>query len=293
MPNAHHVPASDIERETGFGKDLLRKWRQRYGFPEIETTADGKVGYSRKTVNQLLSIKRLLEGGFRPASVVGKTPLELERLRRGIADRTSDQSLPESTIKLIDRLKNADLGGFQTLLAKYRSQETLTEYVVKTIAPLLTGVGDAWSRGDIEVYHEHFCSSLIQRWLHAEILSLKPRRGLPCVLFATPPDEHHALGLMMAEAVLADLGAKCFCLGTHVPLNDLKLAAMACKADIVALSFSFAYPARLVRPVLLHLRHLLPEHVQIWSGGAGASIIRRPPKGVRIFLDIEDILEVL
>ena len=71
------VLASEIERETGFGKDQLRKWRQRFGFPPAESTANSKAAYSRETVDQLLLIKRLLEGGFRPRQVVGKTALEL------------------------------------------------------------------------------------------------------------------------------------------------------------------------------------------------------------------------
>jgi DNA-binding transcriptional MerR regulator len=54
------VSPSDIERETGLGKDQLRKWRQRYNFPPIELTADGKAAYSRKTVDQLCLIKRLI-----------------------------------------------------------------------------------------------------------------------------------------------------------------------------------------------------------------------------------------
>ena len=72
---------SEIERETGFGIDQLRKWRQRFGFPPKESISDGKMTYSLKTVDQLLLIKRLLEAGFRPGQVVGKTVLELEKLK--------------------------------------------------------------------------------------------------------------------------------------------------------------------------------------------------------------------
>ena len=75
------VSFSEIERETGFGKDQLRKWRQRFGFPPVESVAGGKAAYSRQTVDQLLLIKRLLEAGFRPGQVVDKTVPELEKLR--------------------------------------------------------------------------------------------------------------------------------------------------------------------------------------------------------------------
>ena len=73
---------SEIERETGFGKDQLRKWRQRFGFPPRELALDGQSIYSLNTVSQLHLIKRLLEAGFRPAQVVGTTESELEKLNR-------------------------------------------------------------------------------------------------------------------------------------------------------------------------------------------------------------------
>jgi methanogenic corrinoid protein MtbC1 len=289
------VPSSVIEYETGFSSDLLRKWRQRYGFPMQETVAGGKAFYSRETVNRLLLIKRLLENGFLPAQVVSRSPLELDRLLLAIANDAPNPSVNESIKKLIERLKHTDQVGFLALLVKARAKGTLTEFVTNTVAPLLTSVGVAWSTGEIEVYHEHLCSTIIERYLHAEILLCKPKRGFQkiLILLATPPEEHHALGLLMAEAALADQGAKTISLGTNIPLNDLKLAAISCQADIVALSLSFAISARRVRPILTHLRHILPDDVEIWAGGKGADIIRLPQSGVRIFLNFEESIVAL
>ena len=101
------------------------------------------------------------------------------------------------------------------------------------------------------------------------------------------------LGLLMIEAVLAEQGARTINIGADIPLNNVKLAAISCKADVVALSFSFAYPARDVVPTLLHLRRLLPLQIQIWAGGAGLSGIRKHPKGVRIISDIEEAVAAL
>ena len=293
MPTGYLVPASDIERETGFGMDLLRKWRQRYGFPLPEARADGKAGYSRKTVAHLLLIKRLLEGGFRAAQVVGKTPLELDRLHLALADRAPEPRMNASIRKLIERLRQTDVAGLDALLDKARAMGTLTEFVLNTLVPLVKEVGDAWSRKEIEIYHEHLCTSIVERRLHAEILASKPKRGYPRILFATPSEERHALGLLMAEAVLADQGAHTINIGPDAPFNELKLAVVSCKADVLALSFSFAYPARRVRPVLLHLRRLLPARMEIWVGGAGVAGVKRPPKGVRLFPEIAEASDAL
>ena len=284
---------SEIERETGFGKEQLRKWRQRFGFPPKESNDDGKIAYSGNTVEQLHLIKRLLEAGFRPAQVVGKTVLELEKLKIELGLNAVVLAPDESILTLIEHIKLNDLKGFLSLLIKKRGKQTMLEFVQNTIAPLMIGIGDAWRRDEIDIHHEHLCTAHIERYLHAEILRLRPRDGLPVILLALPPGEHHLLGLLMAEAVLAEEGAVTINIGSGIPLNNLKLAAMSCKADVVALSFSFAHPSKDILPTILHFRRLLPPEIQIWVGGAGISVIRKKPKGVDFFYDFKDAVFAL
>jgi DNA-binding transcriptional MerR regulator len=288
------VSVSEIERETGFGKDQLRKWRQRFGFPPAEGAAGDKAVYSPKTVDQLLLIKRLLEAGFRPGQVVGKTVQELEKLKLDLGLTVPVECLDESTQALIEQLKRTDLTGFSALLAQRRAGGTLLEFVRDTVTLLMIGVGEAWRRDELDMHHEHLCTSCVERLLHAEILKLQPKKRLPSVVvFALAPGEHHLLGLLMIEAALAEQGAKTINIGSDIPLNNLKLAAISCKADVLALSFSFAYPARDVLPTLLHLRRLLPPQMQIWAGGAGVAGIRKQPKGVRISSDFGEAVAAL
>ena len=292
LSNTFFLP-SEIERETGFGKEQLRKWRQRFGFPPKESNVDGKIAYSGQTVEQLHLIRRLLEAGFRPAQVVGKTVLELEKLKLELGLNAVVYAPDESIITLIEYIKLNDLKGFSSLLIKKRGKQTMLDFVQNTITPLMIGIGDAWRRDEIDIHHEHLCSAHIERYLHAEILRLQPRDGLPVILLALPPGEHHLLGLLMAEAVLAEEGAIAINIGSGIPLNNLKLAAISCKADVVALSFSFAHPSKDILQTILHFRRLLPPEIQIWVGGAGISVIRKKPKGVDFFYDFKDVVFAL
>ena len=278
---------TDIERETGLGKDQLRKWRQRFGFPLLELTPSGKTAYSIKTIDRLLSIKRLLDAGFRPGQVVSASDQELEKLTLAVSQSAPVVCRDPITQLLIDKLKLTDLAEFKALLAEIRDKRTLGTFIRNTIAPLMISIGDAWMRKEIDIHHEHLCTAVIERYLHAQILQLKPIRGFPRLLLALPPEEQHFLGLLMFEGVLAEQGAETINIGAYIPLNNLKLAAVSCKADVVALSFSFHYPARKVIPTLQHLRRLLPVHMEIWAGGAGLSGLRKNPKGVRIFSDLD------
>jgi hypothetical protein len=183
--------------------------------------------------------------------------------------------------------------GFLAFLKEKRLAQTMLDFVQCTIAPLMISIGDAWSRDEIDIHHEHLCTACVERYLQSEILSFLPRQGFPVILCSLPPGEHHLLGLLMAEAVLAEQGAVTINIGSDIPLNNLKLASISCKADVVALSFSFAYPARDVLPALSHFRRLLPEHIQIWAGGAGISVIRKKPKGVKIIYDFNEVVNAL
>ncbi|MCX7260719.1 MAG: MerR family transcriptional regulator [Burkholderiales bacterium] len=293
MQSSTYFLPSEIERETGFGKEQLRKWRQRFGFPPKESNVEGKIAYSDQTVEQLHLIRRLLEAGFRPAQVVGKTVLELEKLKLELGLNAVVYAPDESIVSLIEYIKLNDLKGFLSLLIKKRGKQIMLDFVQNTIAPLMIGIGEAWRRDEIDIHHEHLCSAHIERYLHAEILRLRPREGLPVILLALPPGEHHLLGLLMAEAVLAEEGATTINIGSGIPLNNLKLAAITCKADVVALSFSFAHPSKDILPTILHFRRLLPPEIQIWVGGAGISVIRKKPKGVDFFYDFKDVVFAL
>jgi len=295
MPSRKLVAPSEIERETGFGKEQLRKWRQRFDFPLLESAVDGKPGYSRETIRRLLLIRRLLEGGFRPGQVVGKSVNELDKFLDALCQypAPADVRPNESIQAFVAKLRQTDTAGFNALLAQERNRQTLFDFVRYTVAPLLVSIGDSWRRNELDIHHEHLCSSSIERFLHAQILALQPRPDSPCILFAVAPGERHVLGLLMSEAALADHGAKTINFGSNIPFDTLKLAAISNDVDVLALSFSFAYPAREILPTLMHLRRLLPSRIQIWAGGAGMASVRRDPKGIHIFSDFEGAIAAL
>jgi hypothetical protein len=128
---------SEIERETGFGKEQLRKWRQRYGFPPRESTLDGQSTYSRKTVDQLHLIKRLLEAGFRPYQVVGKTVVELEKLKFQLGLNVEGVITDELSNKLIENIKLGDLKKFVALLKRIRSIKGIEIFHFRRPMPLV------------------------------------------------------------------------------------------------------------------------------------------------------------
>lgn len=263
---------SAVERDTGVSKDVLRVWERRYGFPNPERDGHGERMYPVDQVERLRLVKRLMDQGHRPGKLMAvpmaalaemSSPSAAAPARDAPAEAGSDDV--EALLRLI---KSHDADGYARALQQRLARHGLAKFVLDTVEPLTHQVGHAWEQGEIQVFEEHLFTELTRRSLRQAIESLAGGRE-PRILLTSPPDEQHALGLLMAEALLALEGAHCIPLGTQMPLLEIAAAARAHRADIVALSFSAAFPARQVPALLRQLRALLEGPTALWAGGAG------------------------
>jgi len=291
---------ASVEKETGLSKDTLRMWERRYGFPAPERDPGGDRLYPAAQVERLRLIKRLIDQGYRPRQLMGISPEALRNLpargagavQRRTTTSVAGEEAEEETNELLALLKNHDAAQFQQRLQQTLAREGLRRFVIDTVAPLTRQVGQAWEDGRFAVFEEHLFTELTKRVLRQAIASLPPATDRPRILLTSVADEAHVLGLLMAEALLALEGAQCIPLGAQMPLLDIAHAAAAHRADIVALSFSSAFPARRVAPVLSQLRDLLPAEVALWVGGNGASQSALP-KGVTRLPSLKDGVDAL
>ncbi len=288
-----------VERDTGLSKDTLRVWERRYGFPTPGRDAIGERAYSLQDVEKLRIVKRLLDAGHRPGRIV---PLSLEQLQM-LAEQTVDQPVRnvDSTLDIddlrahLDLIRGHDQARLRSELARLLSRMGVTRFVTDVVGPLNTAVGDAWLRGQMEVWEEHLYTETVQVVLRGAIASLPEPTAAdaPRVLLTTLPSEPHGLGLLMAEAMLAMEGCRCVSLGVQTPVWDIVLAATACRSDIVALSFSGATNPNQTLDSLVELRNKLPPQVRVWAGGTAPVLHRRPPEGVQPFATLTDVPEAL
>ena len=125
------------------------------------------------------------------------------------------------------------------------------------------------------MFEEHLFTELTARVLRQAIASV-PGGTEPRVLLTTLPKEPHEIGLLMVEAVLSLEGAQCISLGTEMPLMEIVDAVAAHQVDVVALSFSAAFPMRQTRALLEQLRSVLSATTELWAGGAGVRNLPAP-----------------
>lgn len=264
------APIAVVERETGIGKDTLRVWERRYGFPQPLRDEHGERVYPADQIARLRLMRRLMVAGHRPSRLVGASEAQLQTMIAALPEATHAEPAPDELHEIVRLLRQHDPERLRSALAQRLSRQGLEHFATGCVPLLNRLVGEAWSRGELEVFEEHLYTEQMQALLRQAIGALPPGRANPRILLTTVPDEQHVLGLLMLEALLSLDGASCVSLGTQTPLADIAAAARAHLADIVILSFSAAFPARQVPALALRLRETLPAEVELWIGGNGA-----------------------
>jgi MerR family transcriptional regulator, light-induced transcriptional regulator len=278
---------SAVERDTGLSKDTLRIWERRYRFPEPGRDAHGERVYSPEQVGTLRVLKRLVDSGHRPSKIIGRSLDELLALIEPLAEAAAPG--PPEHGQILELVRAHRVADLRHALAAALLRQGLAAFLLETIGPLNRSIGEAWMRGQLEVFEEHLYTETLQRALRNALGALPQHAESPRVLLTTFPAELHALGLLMAEGMLALAGATCTSLGTQTPIRDIARAASSHGADVVALSFSLAYPVTQAIEGLAELRAQLDPTVEIWAGGANPGLVRRAVEGVQAIPELATV----
>jgi methanogenic corrinoid protein MtbC1 len=276
--NTHLMSIAAVERDCGLPKDTLRVWERRYGFPTPLRDQHDERLYPADQVATLRLLRRLVEAGHRPGKIVGRSDGDLSALLSQVA-APAPQSIGSEARQVLKLLEAYDAAGLREMLNAIALRDGLGAFAADIGPGLAQAVGAAWSRGELEIHQEHLFTEQLTTVLRSAINAAQgaglPRRR-PRVLFSTFPQEPHALGLLMAEAMATLEGCLCISLGVQTPIPEIAAAARAHKADILALSFSSNMPAAQAMAGLAELRALMPETVDIWAGGGCAGLRAKP-----------------
>jgi methylmalonyl-CoA mutase cobalamin-binding subunit len=282
-----------VERDTGLSKDTLRVWERRYGFPNPVRGAVGERAYPAEQVARLRLIKRLLDAGHRPGRLMALDEADLQALSQGEVAPVAAGELG-ALGRFGEPLRTHDGPALRRLLQQDVLTGGLETFVTQRIAALNVAVGEAWQAGRLTVAQEHVYTECVQLVLRQALGSLpEPAADAPRVLLATLPQETHALGLLMTEALLSLHGCRCVSLGVQVPLDGIVTAAQSSRAAIVGLSFTGSFRPQQALASLRELRARLPAPTALWAGGSCLAMQRRLPEGVEAVPDIARVPQLL
>lgn len=279
------LPIAAVERETGIARQLLRMWERRYGYPMPERDAQGDRLYSPEQVEHLCRIRRLMDMGLRPGRLMALSPAQLDEMAAlHLPARTATpwcDTLPEL-------LRSQDGQALRRQLHQQLDEMGLARFVTELLPAANAHVGDAWSRGEIRIFHEHLYTEEVIRLLRAALSALPVAHGRPRVMLTTTPAEPHTLGLLMAEALLRLAGCECLAFGPCMPFSEMIEAMAQHRVDVLVLSFSAAYSGPLDSEISQLMASLAPE-CQLWVGGAGTRRLKQQAHGLHIMQQLEQL----
>ena len=170
-PQGLSLNISAVERETGLSKDVLRMWERRYAFPKPRRDDNGERQYSIAEVAKLRAIKRLMDIGMRPGKIIALSSDELGALAAARVGRAREVATPALEGDVLSLIKAHDITGLQHALATLLMRQGLQSFVRDTITPLNRAIGDAWMRGELQVFEEHLYTEQLQAALRTIIWS--------------------------------------------------------------------------------------------------------------------------
>jgi DNA-binding transcriptional MerR regulator len=272
-----------VSRLTGLSEHVLRAWERRYGAVRPLRTPGGARRYRESDVARLRLLRSAVEAGHAIGEAARLDDAELLERTRRAAGATPVPPL-EPILAAVEAL---DADALERLLGAQLAALGPARFVRQVAGPVLVEVGERWHAGELSVACEHLASTTLRNLLGACLRRSSASAQAPPVLFTTPAGERHDLGALMAAAAAVEAGGHALFVGGDLPAEDVAGAARTLGAAAVAVGLCRQDGAALPAEVQA-LRAALPDGVELWVGGSGATAIALP-RGVAHVADLDEL----
>ncbi|MCB9680045.1 MAG: MerR family transcriptional regulator [Alphaproteobacteria bacterium] len=258
-----------VSEMLGIPKNTLIAWERRYAIVDPERTDAGYRVYSERDVRRLRRVQALLDQGYK----VGEACRIVSERVDGEPDRPRDvastdlAALTALKEELRDRLLAFDREGADKLTARL-IVVPFEQGIDGVYFPLLRDIGTGWETGRVTVVQEHYVSAYCREKLLVMLNSVQGvQPDAPEITCATPPGEHHELGLLALAVRLAIRGFRVTYLGSNVPVADLVDHVNGRRPAALCLSMVHSRPRAEVVSFAREVRSRIDASVRIAVGG--------------------------
>ena len=211
----------DLEQYSGVKAHTIRIWEKRYNLLNPDRTETNIRLYTSEQLKKLINIVTLLNYGWKISKVSALNDEQISLEMEKWVDEFSDEYTAQIN-SLISFMISFSQTEFEALFDNCVKAIGFRNTVTKIMYPFLGKVGHFWQTNKITPAHEHFASNLIKRKLNAAINELPiPDNNKPKFLLFLSENEHHDLGLLLAQYMLRKNGNPVLYLGTNLPSKNL------------------------------------------------------------------------
>ncbi len=270
---------------TGLSIHTLRAWEKRYKAVVPFRTESGRRLYSDEEIEKLKYLSKLCQHGHSIGNIANKEIAELkeiysthnsdeeEGVTLEITKESQEQSL-KALNHLILALENYRLDIISHEFNSLKTSLSPKELALNIVSPLMQMIGDKISKNALTIAQEHALSSIIRFHLGGLIYqSYKERdKGQNLVLLATPENDHHEFGILLAALLCIQNKINFFYIGPNMPALSLTEATKSINGThiIIGTTPTTAKPgSNLINDYLDTLLQNNSEDCHIVLGGVG------------------------
>jgi DNA-binding transcriptional MerR regulator/methylmalonyl-CoA mutase cobalamin-binding subunit len=280
---------------SGVNVPLLRAWERRYRIVAPTRTESGYRLYDEDAIERLRAMRTLVDGGWSPrqaaARVAGADPDELAELARPADEEAPDRPPTPNTepeadaIRFVAGAAALDGAAIERALDDMFAAGSFERVMEDRLYPALRALGDAWSRGEVDVAGEHAASAAAVRRLSmafeaaatADLPDARP------ILVGLPPGARHESAALAFATALRRAGMGVLYLGPDVPVTSWVTAAAQTDARAVALGAAMTDDVAAADAVVTALREARADLVLAVGGRRSAlvgdgSVVRLPDR---------------
>lgn len=270
-----------VSKMTGINENTIRAWERRYSAVEPERSDDGRRLYSRKDVEKLSILWKLVQQGHLISQLAALSVSQLKKMSQDdliieaapVQDEAPKEQSHLETI--ISSLKKFDLDAIHISLQKARFELSPKAIVTRLILPLLKEVGNQVAASTLSISQEHLLSSLLRDHLGNVYQSLSPydyeaKTFQKRVIITTREGDLHEFSILLAAILCRIHGYETYYLGPNMPVLDLAHACDQFKINFVILGLAALPPEKEYITASAYLKTLdqsLSKKTQFLCGG--------------------------
>ena len=284
-----------VSRLTGLSADTIRVWERRYGAVDPGRTDGNKRRYSGGHVRRLVLLRRATELGH---SIGQVARLADEDLRRLIGETSPDigsqVSLYAALVEdYLEAVSSFDVRRAESILTRTAAILPPMTLTLEVIVPLMRRVGELWNSDQLRISHEHVISAQLRSLLGTLMRHTEPSPGAPRIIVATPPSHLHEFGAIIGAFMAASRGYEPIYLGTHMPFDEIAVAAEDAGASTILLSIARDCPPGDLHTLVAGIESL-SRRSEVWVGLPEEHELARyrlPAKVLHRYEDLDTLLQ--